>query len=497
MRWKRCLSLGLAAFLGGTLSAEAQTQVTGSPSLVLPTQIVPRPLTTLPDTAAPVGGTAYPQRMPASNNRVRVIQYAPPTSSPATTTPSGPVTAPEAFAPSSTGAPGEVPGTREELQTEQENQPQEPKLGPTPVDEVKLLQRFLFNDGDTKLKIYGWFDSGYTYRTSGPGETLVAPVMNRFGDEYMFNQIAIRIEKPLDPKDWSWGFNMQPYGGADPALLNPTRGAIIRNPDPRFGFDFSDLNVTAHLPILTEGGIDIKAGRQTTVVGSQAAQAPWRTFYSSDYQWFFAEEGRFTGVTANWHVTKQLDFLIGYEHGWGTFFENLSEGPTLISQLNYWFQPEKKTLLTVSVETGPEQPDHGANTTLVEIRLTQNWNRYFSQILQSHLLYSKNGIAGLGEERAYGVYVYNIYHVTKIWDLNSRFEWYDDVDGHGYPGGTGFANNYFEVTGGVDYHPYKWLQIRPEVRGDFADRHAAFGAFDNPKKFKDQLSLACDFLVKF
>jgi hypothetical protein len=497
MRWKRCLGFGLAALLGGTLAAEAQTAGNGIDSLVLPTQVVPQPLTTLaPGTPSPAG-TTPPQTTPAPGPQVQVIEYTVPAQPLATAMPGAPAAAPGAFSPGSTGVPGEVPGTTEQFLTEQANQPQQPKLGPMPVDEVQLFRRFLLDDGATKLKIYGWFDGGYTYRTSGPGETLVAPLPNRFGDEYSFNQIAIRIEKPLDPDNWSWGFNLQPYGGADAALLNPTKGAIISNPNSRFGFDFADLNLTAHLPVLTEGGVDIKAGRQTTVVGSQAAQAPWRIFYSNDYQWFFAEEHFFTGITATWHVSNRLDFLIGYEHGWNTFFQNLSEAPTLIAQINYWLQSEKKTLITLSVENGPEAPDSGANTTLVEVRLTQNWNRYFSQIVQSHLIYSKNGLGGLGLERAYGVYLYNIYHVNRCWDFNSRFEWYDDVDGHGYPGGTGFANNYFAVTGGVDYHPYRWLQVRPEVRGDFADRHAAFGAFDNPKKFKEQLSLACDFLVKF
>ena len=58
---------------------------------------------------------------------------------------------------------------------------------------------------------------------------------------------------------------------------------------------------------LTEGGVDLKAGRQTTIIGSQAAQAPWRIFASSDYQWYLAQEGRYTGVSATWHVTEQLD----------------------------------------------------------------------------------------------------------------------------------------------------------------------------------------------
>jgi hypothetical protein len=394
-----------------------------------------------------------------------------------------------------------TPATREQQEAAElaPRLAQETSLGPYPVDRVGLLSHFLGISASCPFKIYGWLDGGYTYRSTGTGPTFVAPVMNRFGDEFLLNQIAFRIEKRLEPNAWSWGFNMQPYGGSDPSLLNPTRGAIIPHPDPRFGFDFSDLNLTAHIPLncwFCQGGVDIKAGRQTTVLGSQAAQAPWRYFYSSDYQWFLAEEGRFTGVTANFHVNKLTDWYIGYEMGWGTLFTNLSLAPTLITQLNHFLHPDKRTLLTMTVVTGPESPGNWQNTTVVEGRVTQNWCKQFTQILQTHLGYSGNGIAHAGIERFFSVYLYNSYHVNPIVDFNTRLEWYDDVDGHGYPGGSGFKNNYYEVTAGFNYHPHHWLEIRPEIRGDFADQTPAFGATDHPKS-KDQLSLACDFLIKF
>jgi hypothetical protein len=98
------------------------------------------------------------------------------------------------------------------------------------------------------------------------------------------------------------------------------------------------------------------------------------------------------------------------------------------------------------------------------------------------------------QQRAYDVYNYLGIHLNCTLDFNTRVEWYKDVDGGGYPGGFGIPDtNYEEVTLGFDYHPYKWIQIRPEVRGDFAN-HEAFGEFHN---HKDQLSLAVDALIKF
>jgi hypothetical protein len=162
----------------------------------------------------------------------------------------------------------------------------------------------------------GWLDTDYTFRSTGTGLNNIAPVMNRFGDEWLMRQIGLYVTKPLDPKCLSFGFNVIFIAGSDASFLTPIGGGW-RNPDPRFGSSFTDLNVTAHLPILTEGGVDLKAGRQTTILGPMGA-LPWQRYFdSSDYAWYNMEEGRYTGVSSVWHVCKRLDWYNGIEFGWG------------------------------------------------------------------------------------------------------------------------------------------------------------------------------------
>jgi hypothetical protein len=98
------------------------------------------------------------------------------------------------------------------------------------------------------------------------------------------------------------------------------------------------------------------------------------------------------------------------------------------------------------------------------------------------------------QQRAYDVYTVLGAHVSSQVDLNSRFEWYKDVDGGGYPGGFGIPHtDYFEMTYGFDYHPTKWIQFRPEIRYDYAT-NPAFGA---ARDRGDQLSLAAELFLKF
>ena len=64
------------------------------------------------------------------------------------------------------------------------------------------------------------------------------------------------------------------------------------------------------------------------------------------------------------------------------------------------------------------------------------------------------------------MYTIGLFHVTNTLDINGRAEWFDDAKGTR----TGIETNYAEVTGGINWHPLRWLEFRPEIRGDFAVR---------------------------
>jgi hypothetical protein len=395
--------------------------------------------------------------------------------------------------------------------------PSDAPLGPTPLPAVNIINDLLWGSDakDAPFKVSAWLETDYTYRSSGTGQNNIAPVMNRFGDEWLMREMGIYLYRPLDPKTLSWGFNCIFMAGSDASFLTPTAGGW-RNTDPRFGTEFNDLNLTLHLPILSEGGIDIKAGRQTTILGPMGALAWQRYFASSDYAWYNLEEGRYTGVSSIWHISKRLDWYNGIEFGWGSFFDYYSPAPQYITNISYWLDEEAKntkvwtTVLTgptgmegntkvwTTVLTGPTGMEGTGDTTVFELGLQTNWNKYWYQIIDTQMCWSHCPIFGPKppgyRENAYDVYTYLGVHLNSHWDLNSRLEWYYDQDGGGYPGGFGVPNtSYYNVTVGPDYHPVKWLQFRPEVRWDIAN-HDNFGP-KNDKK--DQVSIVANMVLKF
>jgi hypothetical protein len=454
---KLWLGAGLAAFLGGTLTARAQ-----------------------------YAGTAPPNARTVISEEVLVMTPEPRDAGSKITL----VQAPDTPAPTPPAVPESEPA-QEQAST---------GYGPTPLAKVNIIMDSPVGDTlkSLGLELRGWLDADYTYRSTGHGINNIAPVMNRFGDEALLRQVGLYLSKPLDPKCLSWGFNAIFIAGSDASFLGPTAGGW-KNPDPRFGSQFTDLNLTAHLPILTEGGVDVKAGRQTTILGPMGA-LPWqRYFTSSDYAWYNMEEGRYTGVSAIWHITKRLDWYNGIEFGWGQFFDYYSPAPQYITNISYWLDEDaKKTKVWTTVLTGPTGMFSTGDTTVLELGIQHNWTDRLYQIVDTQMVWSKAPIffaKPVGyTENAYDVYTYIGYHINKCLDVNARFEWYNDVNGGGYPGGFGIPHtDYFSITVGPDYHPVKWLQFRPEFRYDTAN-HDAFGTNLNHKA---QICLAVEALVKF
>jgi hypothetical protein len=358
------------------------------------------------------------------------------------------------------------------------------------MDYLRLRDLF----GDTGVRTFGWVEGGYTGASSGTGVLSVQTRLNRFGNEFLLNEIGWVVEKPLQQDTFNLGFMMRYFAGANAALGAP-KGGIGSHADPHFGQDFRDLYLSAHLPILTDGGVDFRFGRMNTIIGYNGFLAPYRPFYSSDYQFFYSQDGAFTGWLTGLHVTDRLDIWNGMTLGANTFFvQRSSRSICYIGQINYWLQEERRTRLTASVYAGPNAlfaaPGlAGDYVTMVELRVQQNWSERFTQIIQNNMGWDSNTPVGTGSW--YGLYTLGLFHLTPQLDINVRGEWFDDVKGTR----TGVNTNYAEVTGGFNWHPIKYFEIRPEIRGDFAGA-PAFGA-NGAHTHRSQLTGGISFLVKF
>jgi hypothetical protein len=415
---------------------------------------------------------------------------------PPTEAPGPPPTTPPPTTTAVSGLESEsLPG---ELAEDISRAPDAVKLGPTAVSDVRFLMDNLGAAnlfGDLGIRTFGWVEGGYSGSSAGSGLLSVQPRQNRFGNEYLLNQIGFTFQKPLKQDQLDFGFNVRYFAGADAALGQPKGGIGFPVNNSHFGQDFRDLYLSAHLPILTEGGMDVKVGRMNTIIGYNGFLSPYRPFYSSDYQFFYSQDGAFTGFLTDLHVAKQLDVWNGMTFGANTFFTKRSPNSICyIGQANYWLTEEQKTRLTGSVYAGPDAlfaaPGLGGKfDTMVELRIQQNWSQHFTQIIQSNMGWDASTPVGTGSW--YGVYTIGILHLDTQLDALFRAEWFDDVRGTR----TGIDTNYSEATLGMNWHPIKCLEIRPEIRGDFAGA-PAFGV-DGAHSHHSQLTGGISTLIKF
>src|SRR5262249_35704188 len=129
----------------------------------------------------------------------------------------------------------------------------------------------------------------------------------------------------------------------------------------------------------------------------------------------------------------------------------------------------------------------GSWVSTYEVRLQQQWTKHLFQVIQTNFGWDYSEPT-VGTTNWGGVYSIFVYQLSKTLDTGLRTEWFDDPQGTV----TGFPGNYTEVTINFDYHPKKWISLRPEVRGDLSDNHPVFNS-----NRKNQLTLAIDCLLKY
>lgn len=345
------------------------------------------------------------------------------------------------------------------------------------------------------LQIYGWLDAGYTSASTVAGRMAVAPVPNRYADTVLFNQAAVVVSKPLKTDEFSWGFYGQLFAGSDASLLQGP--GDIHSSNPLFGMTIRQLNTSVHLPLLTPGGIDVVFGRQGTWMGYESYMAPNRPLYSLSYQWNFAEDGSDTGVWTTWHATSQLDLRYAMTLGSNTFFELRGNTPCHLTQVVYRLDDEWKTVLTGSWIIGNGAIGNvvpyatGRVDSVVELRAVQQYTKNWKQVVQANLGIAP-GIDVIGTGKWYGVLGLTEYSINRSVDANFRYEWFDDVNGSR----TGIATTFNAMTVGLNYRPKDWISLRPEIRGDMADR-PAYGHLDSIHRQREQLTLALECLIRF
>jgi hypothetical protein len=288
----------------------------------------------------------------------------------------------------------------------------------------------------------------------------------------------------------------------------------------------SELYLTAHLPVLTDGGwggVDLKGGSFVTLMGAETIDPRTNLFYSHTYMFSFAIPFNHTGGMATFHLPNNFHLMAGVVTGINTGYTDNNDSLSFHGGVA-WNSSDSKWAVGSALHVGPENdssvtafdPDEELRCitdTVITWNLDERWT------IIGDFVYGRD--AGFDAEW-YGAAGYVKYNLNEELALVGRAEVFRDDDGfaviqygdnddpanaiRGLPVNDprtvgGGATTYYALTAGLNYKP-EWanssLTIRPEIRYDFADVASGVsgGPFDDSTD-DDQFTFGIDFIVTF
>jgi hypothetical protein len=405
-----------------------------------------------------------------------------------------------------------------------------------------LLMKALDVPQDSDWKIYGWIQNSYTGNTNGKGNGFNFGVNPNFkADSWMGNQYYLIFEKPLKQEDnVNFGFRIDNLFGND-WQFNYMQGFLngVFKPGQFTGYDIAQFYGEVHLPFLTKGGIDVKAGRWYTIAGYEVVPAVGRPLLSVPYMFNYGQPFTHMGVITTTHVTDKINLYNGTINGWDRFINERYQWG-YIGGFS-WTSKDDKTSLAFTTVWGPNQfpsqlpgnqqiyptgyvnvPSiagltnpgyHRNDRTLFTTVLTHKWTDKLTQVMETDQGWERS-VPGLGSPEVNFVPIngtpknesWYSFGNWFLYNFSDKFMgvWRSEVFWDQSGSRTGLVNGnttqarlvgdrFYEMTVGVQIKPYQWLWIRPEARYDWSQFHPAYS---NDTR-KSQLTLAFDVIVLF
>ena len=367
------------------------------------------------------------------------------------------------------------------------------------------------------------FEGGGTFNAQGPDDGLnFGRLFDDKANTGLLNQAMIGVERDIDPKDSGFqvGFKLQGMYGSD-ARYTHLIGQLDHDLTTQNQFDLIEANLQFHVPFLTKGGMEIKAGQYSTPIGNEVIDATGNFFYSHSYIFNFGIPLKHTGFYTTTHVNSVLDIYAGLDTGVNTWIgRNGGNNDNRIHFLGgFGLNLGKLTVLALT-HIGPELPSgalgpgvrtHGYDRYLNDAVITYKFNDKFTSITELNYI-RDDGVQASGG----GVAQYFTYVITPEITLGLRGEVWRDNEGYfvaAFPGNNDFLyaeeglpngsygvgpKTYGAITFGMNFKPahlpkaFDGFVLRPELR---YDRTLAGGDAFNHGVSRDQFTVGIDAIL--
>jgi hypothetical protein len=371
----------------------------------------------------------------------------------------------------------------------------------TRAESTELFNRLLGLD-ESPVRIHGWIQNSFTGNPAGPANGLNFGVNpNSLADQWMGNQYYLIVENPIAEGDEvDFGFRIDNLFGND-WQFNHMAGLF--NDAFRLnhfaGYDPAQFYAEVHLPILTEGGVNVKGGRWYSITGYEGVAATARPLLSVPYMFNYGQPFTHWGVLSTLHHSDSVDVFGGSVNGWDRFVDFRYVWGYIGGF--QWDSADERAHLGVTAVWGPNQfpnflatdtqlfpigyvnvpslagkpnPGYARNDrVLFTTVMSYKWTEEFTQVFEANQGWERS-IPGLGSggknglpasDQWYGIANWFLYDVDPKLTLVLRGEWFRNVAGSR----TGYRGDFQEVTAGAIIKPAPKFWIRPEIRFDWAN----------------------------
>ena len=231
----------------------------------------------------------------------------------------------------------------------------------TPSEEDAQKKFVEKEEAKSRLSIYGWVETGFTGNVDSPKDNQnFGRLFDDRSNEFVMNQAVITAERLLDPKvGFDWGFKFQFMFGTDARYIHSLGLFDHAMRNSLYQPDIPEAYLSLHLPLLTEGGIDVKVGKFVTLEGAETIDPRTNPFYSHTYIFNFAIPFNHTGALFTLYATKWLNLLAGVTRGVNTSIDDNNGAVAFHGGIGLHLN-EEKFVVSAATHIGPETPhnDH-------------------------------------------------------------------------------------------------------------------------------------------
>lgn len=362
------------------------------------------------------------------------------------------------------------------------------------------------------ITVGGWGNAGITYNATDPADNFNGPVT--FADrsaEFQLNQLNLFVQRAVAAEGdaWDFGGRVDVMYGSD-AFFTQAYGVPpfelgTGQPLDRGSWDLDLINnrfynlaipqayLETYVPV--GNGLNIKIGHFYTPIGYETVPAPDNFFYTHAYTMQFGEPFTHTGILGNYTVNDNWAVMGGVvtgsaTGGWdGSWDQQLGNWAGIAGAT--WTSNDKNTSLNVSGTYGGRSEISDDAWAMYSIVLKQNFGEKTHLVLQhDHGFADKVMVpaGGLANAEWYGINTHLYYDIQDDLVAGIRGEWFRDQNGVRVCSPARTAANcapgtYYAVTAGVTWKPKTWLNVRPNVRYDWAEDVDPFDAGNKGEQF--------------